>query len=59
MQQKQIPASNVLAKRILKRRESRTNPEEASVVAPIPSSGIKHVWRENAADYTDDVATPY
>jgi hypothetical protein len=34
-----------------------TYPEEASVVAPIPGARVKHIWSENAADYSDDVAT--
>lgn len=36
--------------------EERTNPEETGVIAPIPRTGVQHVGRENAADYTDDVA---
>ena len=33
--------------------EAATTPEEAGVVAPVPSRGVEHVWRENAAHYAD------
>lgn len=26
-----------------------------SIISPIPRSGIKHVWRQDATDYADDV----
>ena len=34
-----------------------THPEETRKIAPVPVTGIQHVRRENAADYTHDIAT--
>lgn len=31
-------------------------PEESGIVAPVPSGGIQHVWRQNVCDYAHDVA---
>lgn len=31
-------------------------PEEASVIAPVPSCGIEHVWGQDTVDNADDVA---
>jgi hypothetical protein len=33
-----------------------TYPEETSEVTPVPRTGIEHVGRKNAADYTHDIA---
>ena len=37
--------------------EAGTSPEEAGIVAPVPGRRIEHIRRENAADYTDNVAS--
>jgi hypothetical protein len=31
-------------------------PEESGVVAPVPSCGVQHVWRQNVGDDANDVA---
>lgn len=36
--------------------EADSTPKESGVVAPVPSSGIQHVRRQNVCDYTHDVA---
>jgi len=37
--------------------EAGTSPEEAGIVAPVPGRRIEHIRGENAADYTDNVAS--
>lgn len=36
--------------------EADSAPKESGVVAPVPSSGVQHVWRQNVCDYAHDVA---
>lgn len=31
-------------------------PKESSIVAPVPSGGVQHVWSQNVGDYAHDVA---
>jgi hypothetical protein len=33
-----------------------THPEETCKITPVPVTGIQHVRRENATDYTHDIA---
>lgn len=63
IQRKQIPACEEVSQRqrlVTCGRErclaAKTHPEETSEVTPVPRTGVEHVGRENAADYTDDVA---